>query len=76
MATERITMPRNVRADESVLHPATPTTTSLRVTVPAYIVAKMDLKKGDRFRWHIEDNGIRIQVFHEIDKENIEKVES
>jgi len=55
-------MPRNVRADESVLHPATAQTTSLRVTVPAFVVAKLDLKKGDRFRWHIVDNGLRVEI--------------
>jgi len=56
-------MPRNVRADESVLHPATAKTTSLRVTVPAFVVAKLDLKRGDRFRWHIEEKGLRIEIF-------------
>jgi hypothetical protein len=55
-------MPRNVRADESVLHPATAQTTSLRITVPAFVAAKLDLKKGDRFRWHIEGKELRIEV--------------
>ena len=55
-------MPRNVRADESVLHPATAQTTSLRVTVPAYIVAKLELKKGDRFRWHIVDKDLKVEI--------------
>ena len=58
-------MPRNVRADESVLHPATSQTTSLRVTVLSYVVAKLELKKGDRFRWHIEEKGLRIEVIQE-----------
>jgi hypothetical protein len=57
-----IIMPRNVRADESVLHPATAQTTSLRVTVPAYIVAKLELKKGDRFRWHIVDKDLKVEI--------------
>lgn len=58
-------MPRNVRADESVLHPATAQTTSLRVTVPAFVVAKLDLKKGNRFRWHIEGNELKIEIIKE-----------
>lgn len=62
MATNCIIMPRNVRADESVLHPATAQTTSLRITVPAFVVAKLDLKKGDRFRWHLEGDGLKVEV--------------
>ena len=58
-------MPRNVRADESVLHPATAQTTSLRVTVPAFVVAKLDLKTGHRFRWCIESEGLKIEVIKE-----------
>jgi len=58
-------MPRNVRADESVLHPATAQTTSLRVTVPSYIVSKLELKKGHRFRWCIESEGLRIEVIRD-----------
>jgi len=65
MATYCIIMPRNVRADESVLHPATSQTTSLRVTVPSYIVAKLQLEKGHRFRWCIESEETRIEVIKE-----------
>ena len=65
MTSNEIIMPRNVRADESVLHPATAQTTSLRVTVPGFIVAKLDLKKGDRFRWHIVDKEMRIEVIRD-----------
>lgn len=62
MAAYCIIMPRNVRADESVLHPATAQTTSLRVTVPSFVVAKLDLKKGHRFRWFIECEGLRVEI--------------
>jgi hypothetical protein len=47
-------MSKNVRADESVLNSATTGGISLRTTIPSYIVAKLELKKGDRLRWHIE----------------------
>ncbi len=46
-------MAKNVRADESILNPATSTGTSLRTTIPAWIIAKFEIKKGDKFRWHI-----------------------
>jgi len=58
-------MAKNARADESILNPATSTGTSLRTTIPAYIVAKLELKKGDRFRWQMDNDELRIQVFHE-----------
>jgi Uri superfamily endonuclease len=47
-------MSKNVRADESVLNSATTGGISLRTTIPSYIVAKLNLKKGDRLRWHID----------------------
>ena len=50
-------MSKNVRADESVLNSATSTGISLITTIPSYIVAKMDLKKGDKFRRHIDYDG-------------------
>jgi hypothetical protein len=48
-------MTKNSRADESVLHPATTNSSSLRTTIPSWIVAKLELQKGDKFRWHIKD---------------------
>lgn len=58
-------MTKNARADESVLHPATTNSNSLRTTIPSYIVAKLELRKGVKFRWHIEENGLRIEVIKE-----------
>jgi len=59
-------MAKNVRADESILNPATSTGASLRTTIPSWIVAKFELKKGDKFRWHIihekESEYVAIQV--------------
>lgn len=48
--------------DESVLHPATSKSNSLRTTVPAYIVNQYNLKKGDKLSWGIEDGSVIIQV--------------
>jgi hypothetical protein len=57
MATDNLYMTRNARADESVLHPASTNSFSLRTTIPSWVVAKFELKKGDKFRWHISDKG-------------------
>lgn len=65
MATKSNYMPRNVRADESVLNPATTKSASLRTTIPGYLVAKLELKKGDRFRWEIENDKLCVQVIKE-----------
>jgi len=48
--------------DESVLHPATSESNSLRTTVPAYIVNPLNLKKGDKLRRGIENGSVVIQV--------------
>jgi len=47
---------------ESVLHPATSMSNSLRTTVPAYLVNQFDLKKGDKLNWGIENGAVVIQV--------------
>jgi hypothetical protein len=45
-------MPKNTRADETVLHYATSKQVgTLRVTIPAFIVSNMGLKKGDVIKW-------------------------
>ena len=58
-------MSKNVRADESVLNLATSTGSSLRTTIPSWIVTKFGLKKGDTFRWHIGEKGeyLYVEVF-------------
>ncbi len=40
--------------DESVLHPATMKSNSLRTTGPASIVNPFNLKKGDKLSWGIK----------------------
>jgi len=50
-------MSKNPRADETVLHAATSSGTSLRITVPAFVISQLGLKKGDIFRWEIDKDG-------------------
>jgi antitoxin component of MazEF toxin-antitoxin module len=55
-------MAKYSRHDESILHPATSKSNSLRTTVPAYIVNQFDLKKGDKLNWGIENGSVIVQV--------------
>ena len=55
-------MAKYSRQDQSVLHPATSKSNSLRTTVPAYIVNQFALKKGDKLSWGIENGAVVIQV--------------
>lgn len=55
-------MPKNARSDETILQPASGTGNSLRVTVPAFLINMLDLKKGDRFRWKIDADQIVIKI--------------
>jgi antitoxin component of MazEF toxin-antitoxin module len=55
-------MAKNIRADESILNPATPQSRSLRTTIPAFIVSQFELKKGDKLRWFIEDGFLVVQI--------------
>ena len=50
-------MAKNSRADETILHAATSTGTSLRTTVPAFVISQLELKKGDVLRWEIDKDG-------------------
>ena len=45
-----------------ILHIATTNSISLRTTIPSHIVAKLDLKKGYDFRWHLDGGELHIQV--------------
>jgi hypothetical protein len=52
VVTNMVIMPKHKKADETVLHYATSKSQgTLRVTIPAFIVSAMDLKKGDILRW-------------------------
>jgi len=58
-------MPKNERADETILQPATPKGNSLRITVPAFVIQQFDLEKGDRLRWkvlNVEEKTIKVMV--------------
>jgi len=55
-------MAKYIRIDESVLHPATSKSNSLRTTVPANVVNQFSLKKGDKLQWSVEDGAVCIQV--------------
>ena len=57
-------MPKNPRADETVLHAATSTGTSLRTTVPAFAISQLGLKKGDVLRWEIDkdEDGLFLKI--------------
>jgi hypothetical protein len=62
-------MPKNPRADETVLHAATSSGTSLRTTVPAFAISQLGLKKGDILRWEIDKEGDEIYLkLHPIKK--------
>jgi len=53
-------MARGTNADETILHYANKDKSSLKVTVPAFIVSQFKLKKGDKLKWAIagsEQNG-------------------
>jgi len=59
-------MPKNSRADETVLHSATSSGTSLRTTVPAFAISQLGLKKGDILRWEIDkkDDELFLKLRH------------
>lgn len=55
-------MAKSSRPNESILNPATSKSSSLRTTVPAYIINNFDLKKGDKLNWCIENGFVVIKV--------------
>jgi hypothetical protein len=67
-------MAKNIRADESILSSATSNGSSLRTTIPSWIVAKWELKKGDIFRWALSEKDGLIYI-HPYRKPNDEKKE-
>ena len=54
-------MPKNSRADESMLHLATSKGGSIRTTIPAFIVSTFELKEGGKIRWKLEDGKIIVE---------------
>jgi len=55
-------MPKNTRADESILNLASSKRRSLRATVPSFIVDQFELKQGDKFKWRIEGGKLVIEM--------------
>lgn len=55
-------MPKNPRADQSTLQPATSKGASLRTTVPAFIVNQFELNKGDNLRWKIDGERLIVEI--------------
>jgi hypothetical protein len=55
-------MPRNRRADETVLSLVTKNSESLKATVPAFIVSSLELGKGGVFRWRIGNSSLVIEI--------------
>ena len=68
-------MAKNIRADESILSSATSSGSSLRTTIPSWIVAKWELKKGDVFRWSLTEKDGWIHIYPIRPKSNDEKME-
>jgi hypothetical protein len=55
-------MAKNSRADETVLNHATSKKSSLRTTVPAFIVDSLSLGHGDIFRWKVNGNRLTVEI--------------
>jgi|MTBAKMStandDraft_1061839.scaffolds.fasta_scaffold08511_2 hypothetical protein len=55
-------MPRNSRANETIITSAASNSSSLRATVPAFIKDQFRLEKGDRLRWNINGNKLVIEI--------------
>lgn len=50
-------MGRNAKATESVLHPNSNKSNSLRTTIPKFIIDQLKLDSGDKVDWSIHGNG-------------------
>lgn len=59
-----VNMPRNSKADESMLNRATSKGGSLRTTIPAFIVSSYGLKEGGKIRWILENGKIVVEPQH------------
>jgi hypothetical protein len=55
-------MPKNTRADETILSPAASKGVSLRAIVPAFIISQFELRKGDALRWKIKGKYLRVEI--------------
>ncbi len=55
-------MPKRTRADETIPSLGTSKGTSLRTTVPLFIIGQLELKKGMHFRWGIKGNQLVVEI--------------
>ena len=55
-------MPKNPRADQTILNPATSKGASLRTTIPAFIVSQFGLRKGDSLKWSIDSGRLMVEI--------------
>jgi antitoxin component of MazEF toxin-antitoxin module len=55
-------MPKNPRANQTILNPATSTGDSLRTTIPSFIKNQFKLQKGDSLEWKIEGDHLVVRM--------------
>jgi antitoxin component of MazEF toxin-antitoxin module len=55
-------MPKNPRANQTILHPATSSGDSLRTTLPSFIKNQFKLEKGDSLEWSIEGDHLVVRL--------------
>jgi antitoxin component of MazEF toxin-antitoxin module len=55
-------MPKNPRANQTILNPATSTGESLRTTLPSFIKNQFGLQKGDLLEWSIEGDHLAVKI--------------
>jgi len=55
-------MPKNPRANQTILNPATSTGESLRTTLPSFIKNQFNLQKGDSLEWSIDGDHLTVRV--------------
>lgn len=54
-------MPKNPRANETILNPATSSGDSLRTTSTSFIKNQFNLQKGDSLEWIIEGDHLVVK---------------
>ncbi len=55
-------MPKNPKANQTILNPATSTGDSLRTTLPSFIKNQFGLQKGDSLEWSIEGDHLTVRI--------------
>jgi antitoxin component of MazEF toxin-antitoxin module len=55
-------MPKNPKANQTILNPATSTGDSLRTTIPSFIKNQFKLEKGDSLEWGIDGDHLVARI--------------